>query len=111
LKIADKIANIRDITDFPPADWPLQRRREYLRWAEQVFAGCRGINPELERVLDSSLEQARTAIEPACSATPGNAATSTARDDIDKRLAELGGEPMEDIGGIGFVGGSPPRKK
>ncbi len=27
LKVADKISNIRDITRFPPADWPLQRRR------------------------------------------------------------------------------------
>ena len=35
LKIADKISNIRDITDYPPADWPLTRRREYLTWAEQ----------------------------------------------------------------------------
>ncbi len=63
LKIADKISNIRDITQFPPADWPLERRREYLSWAEQVVAGCRGINRELDRVFDSSIEQARTAIE------------------------------------------------
>ncbi len=111
LKIADKISNIRDITHRPPADWPLERRRDYLSWAEQVVAPCRGINRELDRVFDSSIEQARTAIDRACSATPGNAATSTPRDDIDKRLAELGGEAMEDIGGIGFVGGIPSRKK
>ncbi len=67
LTIADKISNIRDTTHFPPADWPLERRREYLGWAEQVVAGCRGINRELDRVFDSSLEQARTAIERACS--------------------------------------------
>ncbi len=112
LKIADKISNIRDITHFPPADWPIERCREYLGWAEQVVAGCRGINPELDRVFDSSLEQARTAKERALSATPDSeAATSPPRDDVDKRLSELGGEPMEDIGGIGFVGGSPPRKQ
>ncbi len=69
LKIADKISNIRDLTQFPPADWPIERRREYLTWAEQVVAGCRGMNRELDRVFDYSIEQARTAIEPACSAT------------------------------------------
>ncbi len=63
LKIADKISNIRDITNFPPADWPLERRQEYLSWAEQVVAGCRGINRELDRVFNESIEQARTAIE------------------------------------------------
>ena len=63
LKIADKISNIRDITHFPPADWPLERRQEYLSWAEQVVEGCRGINRELDRVFDHSIEQARTAIQ------------------------------------------------
>ena len=29
LKIADKICNVRDVTDNPPADWSLQRRRDY----------------------------------------------------------------------------------
>jgi guanosine-3',5'-bis(diphosphate) 3'-pyrophosphohydrolase len=28
LKIADKICNVRDVTDTPPADWPLKRRRD-----------------------------------------------------------------------------------
>ena len=36
LKIADKICNVRDIAVSPPANWPLQRRREYLEWAEKV---------------------------------------------------------------------------
>jgi guanosine-3',5'-bis(diphosphate) 3'-pyrophosphohydrolase len=62
LKIADKISNIRDIRNFPPADWPLERRRQYLTWAEQVVAGCRGVNPELDRVFDSLIQQACTAI-------------------------------------------------
>ncbi len=42
LKIADKICNIRDVSDCPPADWTIERRREYLTWAQQVVAGCRG---------------------------------------------------------------------
>jgi guanosine-3',5'-bis(diphosphate) 3'-pyrophosphohydrolase len=63
LKIADKISNIRDITHYPPADWPIERRREYLTWAEQVVTACRGINRELDRVFDQTIQQARTAID------------------------------------------------
>jgi guanosine-3',5'-bis(diphosphate) 3'-pyrophosphohydrolase len=59
LKIADKISNIRDITHYPPADWPLERRREYLRWAEQVVGRCRGVNIQLELVFRQAIDQAR----------------------------------------------------
>jgi (p)ppGpp synthase/HD superfamily hydrolase len=63
LKIADKICNIRDITEYPPTDWSLERRREYLVWAEQVVAGCRGVNAALDRALDSTVERARVAMQ------------------------------------------------
>jgi GTP diphosphokinase / guanosine-3',5'-bis(diphosphate) 3'-diphosphatase len=36
VKLADKIANLRDVADSPPADWPLGRRQEYFDWAKQV---------------------------------------------------------------------------
>lgn len=55
LKIADKICNVRDVTVRPPAGWPLERRREYLRWSEQVVAGCRGVNPRLDAAFDQTL--------------------------------------------------------
>ena len=58
VKIADKICNIRDVAHDPPADWPLQRRREYLKWAERVVAGCRGSNPPLEQRFDEVLRDA-----------------------------------------------------
>src|SRR5437762_7741677 len=48
IKLADKISNVRSVTQTPPADWPLQRRREYLDWTEQVVAGLRGCNASLE---------------------------------------------------------------
>src|ERR1039458_5901731 len=51
LKIADKICNVRDITDTPPAEWPLQRRRDYLTWSELVVAGCRGVNAKLDQAI------------------------------------------------------------
>src|SRR5262245_50758730 len=36
LKIADKIANLRDVADIPPVKWALSRRQEYFDWAKQV---------------------------------------------------------------------------
>ena len=63
VKIADKICNVRDITVSPPADWPLQRRREYLTWSEKVVAGCRGVNPKLDQAFDQALAQARTTLD------------------------------------------------
>jgi (p)ppGpp synthase/HD superfamily hydrolase len=62
LKIADKICNIRDITDSPPKDWPLQRRHEYLLWSEKVVAGCRGINLALDQAFDQAIARARTVL-------------------------------------------------
>ena len=36
VKLADKIANLRDVADSPPVNWPLTRRQEYFDWAKQV---------------------------------------------------------------------------
>jgi len=36
VKLADKIANLRDVADSPPVDWSLGRRQEYFDWAKQV---------------------------------------------------------------------------
>src|SRR5450759_552326 len=55
LKIADKIMNVRDITNNPPTSWPLQRIREYFDWAEKVVAGLRGVNKNLENMFDECL--------------------------------------------------------
>jgi guanosine-3',5'-bis(diphosphate) 3'-pyrophosphohydrolase len=62
IKIADKISNVRDIVVSPPADWPLERRREYLTWSERVVAGCRGVNPKLDRAFDEAIGEARQAL-------------------------------------------------
>jgi (p)ppGpp synthase/HD superfamily hydrolase len=48
LKLADKISNLRSLVNSPPADWNLQRRRDYLDWAIAVSHGLRGVNPWLE---------------------------------------------------------------
>lgn len=36
VKIADKIANLRDVDGSPPPDWSVERRREYFDWAKRV---------------------------------------------------------------------------
>ena len=53
VKLADKIANLRDIIGSPPADWSRERRCDYFDWAKQVVDGLRGTNPKLERKFDS----------------------------------------------------------
>lgn len=62
IKQADMIANARDVTLAPPADWSLERRRAYLDWTERVVAGCRGGNPTLERDYDEVLSAGRAAL-------------------------------------------------
>jgi guanosine-3',5'-bis(diphosphate) 3'-pyrophosphohydrolase len=66
IKIADKICNVRDIGSKPPVGWDRRRRLEYFEWAEQVVAGCRGINAPLEAYFDRCLAKARarTGVEP-----------------------------------------------
>ncbi len=60
VKLADKICNLRDMLDAPPAGWPVARRVEYVDWAAQVIAGARGTNTKLEKIFDALVEQGRT---------------------------------------------------
>lgn len=62
IKLADKIANVRSVTQTPPAKWPLSRRKEYLDWTEQVIAGVRGSNAPLENFYDEILARGREAL-------------------------------------------------
>lgn len=52
VKLADKIANLRDMLASPPAGWSLERRREYFDWAKTVVDQLRGTNAKLERKFD-----------------------------------------------------------
>ena len=54
VKLADKIANLRDVSEHPPASWPLERKREYFDWAKRVVAGVRGTHPALEAAFDAA---------------------------------------------------------
>jgi guanosine-3',5'-bis(diphosphate) 3'-pyrophosphohydrolase len=54
VKLADKICNLRDVADRPPAKWDLQRRQEYFEWAKRVIDGLRGASPKLEAAFDAA---------------------------------------------------------
>jgi guanosine-3',5'-bis(diphosphate) 3'-pyrophosphohydrolase len=41
----------------PPADWTLQRKREYFDWAKAVVDRMRGVHPELEALFDSEYQR------------------------------------------------------
>jgi guanosine-3',5'-bis(diphosphate) 3'-pyrophosphohydrolase len=59
IKLCDKTSNIREIMNNPPADWSIERKREYLDWGERVVAGLRGVNKKLEENFDNVLREAR----------------------------------------------------
>ena len=54
VKLADKICNVRDVANHPPAKWDLTRRREYFEWAKAVVDRMRGTHAELERRFDEA---------------------------------------------------------
>lgn len=56
VKLADKITNLRDVANSPPANWPLERRQEYFDWAKQVVNQVRGVNEKLEAAFDTAYE-------------------------------------------------------
>jgi len=54
VKLADKICNVRDIANSPPAGWSLERRVEYFDWAKSVVDALRGAHPGLEKIFDDA---------------------------------------------------------
>lgn len=54
VKLADKICNLRDVASSPPADWSIERKREYFDWARSVVERMRGTHDLLERLFDAA---------------------------------------------------------
>ncbi|MEB2486336.1 HD domain-containing protein [Burkholderia multivorans] len=54
VKLADKICNLRDLAQHPPADWPLERKQAYFDWAKSVVDRMRGVHPGLEAIFDAA---------------------------------------------------------
>jgi hypothetical protein len=63
IKIEDKVCNLGDITLSQPVNWPLQRKREYLEFAERVVAGRRGCSPQLERHFEAVVKEKRKTVQ------------------------------------------------
>lgn len=63
IKLADKISNVRDITENPPDGWSIERRAEYVEWGEKVVAGLRGANENLERKFDELAAKAKEKLQ------------------------------------------------
>jgi guanosine-3',5'-bis(diphosphate) 3'-pyrophosphohydrolase len=53
VKLADKLCNLREIIESPPASWSAARRADYFTWSKEVVDGVRGANPALERAFDA----------------------------------------------------------
>ena len=59
IKLGDKISNVFDVMHSPPANWNIERRREYLDWAEAVVNNCPRVNSALEAYFARVLEDGR----------------------------------------------------
>lgn len=62
IKLGDKISNITDVINDPPAGWSKERRLEYIEWGEKVVAGLRGANQALENHFDELVKKAKKKI-------------------------------------------------
>lgn len=52
VKLADKVANLRDIIASPPDGWSIERKRDYFEWCKAVVDRIRGTHPRLEALFD-----------------------------------------------------------
>ncbi|UYW30871.1 HD domain-containing protein [Methylorubrum extorquens] len=59
IKLAEKTSNFRSLTASPPEGWERQRIADYIAWAQEVVAGCRGTNAALEDRFDRAVAEAR----------------------------------------------------
>lgn len=63
LKLADKICNVTDIIHHPPGNWTLDRKLQYLLWAEQILMEVKGTSPKLENKLQDLITEGRWIFE------------------------------------------------
>ena len=62
IKLGDKISNVTDVTNNPPADWDVNRRKQYLDWAEKVIDNCPKVNDRMENKFQEIIKQGREAL-------------------------------------------------
>lgn len=61
VKLADKIANMRDMVANPPSGWEIARIIDYIAWSKEVVDRMRGAHEVLEKLFDAAYETARAA--------------------------------------------------
>jgi guanosine-3',5'-bis(diphosphate) 3'-pyrophosphohydrolase len=59
IKIADKINNVRARIFPNPSEEQREELADYVAWAGQVVAGCRGVNAALDALFDEAAANAR----------------------------------------------------
>jgi guanosine-3',5'-bis(diphosphate) 3'-pyrophosphohydrolase len=62
IKLADKTANISEISLTEPVGWSLERKREYLAWAEEVVGRLGNVNAPLRALFDRTAQEKRRAL-------------------------------------------------
>ena len=62
IKLGDKISNVTDVINNPPEDWDINRRKEYLDWAEKVINNCPKVNDRMENKFQEIIQQGREAL-------------------------------------------------
>ncbi|MCD0458928.1 HD domain-containing protein [Roseiconus lacunae] len=56
IKLADKACNLRSLLIDPPLAWSTERQAEYFRWGQDVVAGLRGVNADLDADFETIIE-------------------------------------------------------
>ena len=62
IKLGDKISNVTDVINNPPEDWDINRRKEYLDWAEKVIDNCPKVNDRMEDKFQEIIKQGHEAL-------------------------------------------------
>ncbi len=57
IRIADKIANINDMINYP-LNWTKKRKLKYIDWAIDVFNNCKGKNAQLDNAFEEICKKA-----------------------------------------------------
>lgn len=56
IKLADKLYNLNDLLNNPPADWDPARIDTYFQWAQEVTDHLPRVNPALKQAVDKTIE-------------------------------------------------------
>lgn len=57
IKLADKLANIRDVSTMPPIGWTQEKKRQYFDFALKIAEKAQDASPELFQIFVKDYEQ------------------------------------------------------